>query len=170
MVGNQYRKNMSNFNGLKELVVDTSQEAIVRNANTVKPGFLGDFPGDDAAKIRGLKYVVTGDCESDLINIINVGSYDMRESLLDFCREELVDVFQSNNYMIGNAVLYPGGICHSFVLTGMDDYGVRIYDPWEGSIMEYCEDEVFKSGFQCTLGRGVIKWVQYISSQDKKQN
>lgn len=43
--------------------------AIVMNANTVAPGHVGNYPGDDEAKVRGLKYVVTGDCDSSAINV-----------------------------------------------------------------------------------------------------
>ena len=62
-------------------------------------------------------------------------------------------MFQKGDYMIGNAVLYPRGICHSFVL---------IYDPWDGSYDLYPAGDVFDSGISTALGSGTIKWIQYI--------
>lgn len=170
MVGNQYKKNTPDIYSSQKFVVCANQETIVQNANTIMPGFLGNFPGDDLAKVRGLKYVITGDCDSHLIEVANVGSYDMKESLFDFYREEMEEVFRCKNYIIGNAVLFPDGICHSFVLIGMDDDMVQVYDPWNGNVKEYRADEVFESGFQSILGKGVIKWVQHISVFNIKEN
>lgn len=162
MVGNQYKENIAYANIFANIAVDTSQEAIVQNVNTIMPGVLGNFPGDDEAKIRGLKYVATGDCNSELIEVATLGIYDMPECLFDLYREEIEEVFKRKNYMIGNAVLFPHGICHSFVLMGMSDNIIKVYDPWNGSLNEYSSEEVFKSGFQSALGMGVIKWIQYI--------
>ena len=36
----------------------------------------GKFPGNDQMKMRGLKYVVLGDCESNLIQTITLGTYE----------------------------------------------------------------------------------------------
>ena len=62
--------------------VDSWQRAIVMNANTEYPGFDGNHSGDDAAKERGLKYVVTGQCDISLIQIACVGFFDSGENLL----------------------------------------------------------------------------------------
>lgn len=139
-----------------------SQESIVLNANTVRPGSCGNFPGDDDAKIRGLKYAVTGDCDSRLIDVETLGTYDMVESLLERYDKEIMEVFRNNHYMIGNAVLLPYGICHSFVLLGMQQNKIRTFDPWDGSINLYTMKEVFEEGFYSARGFGVIKWIQYI--------
>lgn len=163
MVGNQYKKNMTSAHTSESIMVDTSQEAIVQNANTIMPGVLGDFPGDDEAKIRGLKYVVTGDCNSDLIKVANLGTYDMTESLFELYSKEIKSVLKNNNYIIGNAVLFPKGICHSFVLMGIEEDKIQVFDPWNASITMYKVDEVFVRGFISACGVGVVKWMQYIT-------
>lgn len=143
--------------------VDSWQRAIVMNANTECPGFDGNHSGDDVAKERGLKYVVTGKCESNLIQIVNLGFFDSEESLLAYHQERICTVFQKGDYRIGNAVLYPRGICHSFVLLNWTlDNKVLIYDPWDGSYDLYPAGNVFDSGISTALGSGTIKWIQYI--------
>ena len=143
-------------------VVDAWQRAIVMNANTICPGSEGNIPGNDEAKIRGLKYVLTGDCYSSAVKIRTIGSFDMRESLQDFCEERMQSVFGSHNFMIGNAILHPKGVSHSFVLLGVRDHSVMLYDPWDGSIRTYSASAVFRDGFASAMGTGIIKWIQYI--------
>lgn len=143
--------------------VDSWQRAIVMNANTECPGFDGNHSGDDAAKERGLKYVVTGQCDSSLIQTVSLGFFDSVESLLVHHQERIYSVFQGDGYMIGNAVLYPSGTCHSFVLLNRTaDNKILIYDPWNGIFDFYPADDVFCSGISTALGKGIIKWVQYI--------
>lgn len=167
IVGNQYKKSELYSNKhLASTLVEICQEEIVQNANTIIPGVVGNFPGDDEAKIRGLKYVVTGDCNSDLINVVNLGTYDMPESLLELYRREIELVLKSNNYIIGNAVLFPENVCHSFVLMGLTNNMIQVFDPWNGSANEYSLDEVFESGFISARGVGVIKWIQYIDGNE----
>ena len=60
--GEQYKKNFA----------DAWQSAIARNADFLHGGLEGDFPGNDQMKMRGLKYVVLGDCESNLIQTITL--------------------------------------------------------------------------------------------------
>ena len=147
----------------ESFLVDSWQRAIVMNANTECPGFDGNFSGDDIAKERGLKYVVTGQCDSNLIQIANLGSFDSRESLLAHYQDQLYAVFQKGDYMIGNSILYPRGISHSFVLLNWTENNkVLIYDPWNGSYAFYPAEDVFYSGISVALGNGIIKWVQYI--------
>lgn len=143
--------------------VDAWQRAIVMNVNSVKRGVDGNFPGDDETKLRGLKYVVTGDCESSIIDTISIGNFDSEKGLLhDYC-EHITSAFESQNYLIGNAVLYPRMICHSFVLLAwLPGDRIVIYDPWNGEISTYPAEMVFYRGFPSALGQGSIKWVQYI--------
>lgn len=143
--------------------VDPWQRAIVMNANTECPGDDGNHSGDDAAKERGLKFVVTGQCDSSLIQVVSLGFFDSRENLLTHHQEQIQEVFQRGDYMIGNAVLYPRGVCHSFVLlnwAGNDK--MLIYDPWNGTFECYSAEDVFDSGISTALGTGIIKWVQYL--------
>ena len=142
---------------------DLWQVDIVMNANTIMPGVIGNFPGDDEAKIRGIKYVVTGDCNSDEIEVKNLGTYDMKESLLSLYKDEISAVFKSKNYIIGNAVLKPQDICHSFVLMDMWGNKIQIYDPWNGSAAIYDIHDVFENGFMSEKGVGIIKWIQFIN-------
>lgn len=143
--------------------IDVWQAAIVMNANTIMPGTIGNFPGDDEAKIRGIKYVVTGECNSKKIDVMNLGTYDMQENLLDQYGEEIKTVFRNKNYIIGNAVLSPWNVCHSFVLMDISDNMVKVYDPWNGTIDMYNIQDVFERGFISAKGIGVIKWIQFIN-------
>lgn len=143
--------------------VDFWQQVIVLNANTESPGSDGNYSGDDAAKERGIKFVVTGQCDSSLIQTISLGFFDSQESLLTRYREQIYSVFQRNEYMIGNAILYPKEICHSFVLLDWtSDDRILIYDPWDGYFVFYSVEDVFVNGISTVLGQGIIKWVQYI--------
>lgn len=150
------------WNG-KSFLVDAWQHAIVTNAHPNSIFCDGNLAGDDFVKERGLKYVVTGDCSSDAIQIANIGEFDARESLLFWYKNQIQAVFEQNGYMIGNAILYPQGICHSFVLldwTVNDE--ILLYDPWDGNFHFFTVSDVFDKGFHTILGTGVIKWLQYI--------
>lgn len=145
-------------------LLDKMQCSIVKNANTVCPDCDGNWPGDDEAKERGIKYVVTGNCDSDLIQTVSLGFYDSEDSLLDHYVEQIRNVFLRNDYIIGNAILYPQKICHSFVLldwTGEDE--ILMYDSWDGVFAFLPVEDVFCNRIVSALGSGVIKWVQYIT-------
>lgn len=72
-------------------------------------------------------------------------------------------MFEKNGFLIGNAVLYPGGICHSFAVLDRGPVGEPvIYDPWDGSVGIHTAEEVFYTGFLSARGKGILKWVQYI--------
>ncbi len=144
-------------------LLDKIQCSIVKNANTVCPDCDGNWPGDDGAKERGIKYVVTGNCDSDLIQTVSLGFYDSKDGLLDHYVEQMRNVFLRNDYIIGNTILYPRRICHSFVLldwTGKDE--ILVYDSWDGVFAFWPVDDVFCNGISSTLGDGVIKWIQFI--------
>lgn len=144
--------------------VDAWQQAIAMQANSLHRGMDGNFPGDDMAKLRGLKYVITGECDSDLIRTVSVGRYDSECSFLCDYHRQLKLVFDKNEYLIGNAVLYPQMISHSFVLLewGQNDQ-ITVYDPWDGSVRNHTVQDVFLKGFQSAQGKGIIKWAQYIT-------
>jgi len=175
MVGQQYKRINTGYTFVPHEVNDILSEketdacaekmwqcAIVKNANTVMPGITGNFSGDDDAKIQGIKYVVTGNCNSEEINVVNLGTYDMPDSLWNLYGEAIKAVLNSKNYIIGNAVLYPEGICHSFVLMDMTENMIQIYDPWDGNTGMYDIHEVFETGFVSAKGTGIIKWMQFI--------
>lgn len=54
--------------------IDAWQRAIVMNANRVQQGTDGNFSGDDAAKLCGLRYAVTGKCQSSLVHTVSIWS------------------------------------------------------------------------------------------------
>lgn len=161
-----------NLNGLRQdmveqerggFLIDAWQRAIVMNANMGCPGDDGNWPGDDEAKERGIKYVVTGRCESNLIQTATIGEFDSVESLPCRYLEQIRFVFQGNGYMIGNSILYPKRICHSFVLMDWTtDDKILLYDPWNGMFGFYPSEDVFCGGISSPLGTGIIKWAQYI--------
>lgn len=144
-------------------LLNEMQRSIVKNANTICPDCDGNWPGDDEAKERGIKYVVTGKCDSDLIQIASLGFYDSKDSLLDYYEKKIYDIFSCNGYIIGNAILYPREICHSFVLLDWTkEDKILVFDSWNGLFSFLPVEGVFRKGISSTLGNGVIKWIQYI--------
>lgn len=144
-------------------LLDTWQRLIVMNANSEYPGLDGNWPGDDEAKERGIKYVITGRCDSHLVNVVSIGNFDSDKSILYNYYRQIRSVFAQNNYLIGNAVLHPAGVCHSFVLldwTAEDK--ILLYDPWDGHFGFHAAADVFCNGISVPLGTGVIKWAQYV--------
>lgn len=144
-------------------LLDTWQRLIVMNANSEHPGLDGNWPGDDEAKERGIRYVITGQCDSHLVNVASIGNFDSDKSILHNYYRQIRSVFAQNNYLIGNAVLYPKRVCHSFVLldwTAEDK--ILLYDPWDGRFGFYTAADVFCNGISVPLGTGIIKWVQYV--------
>ncbi|MDE6388735.1 MAG: hypothetical protein K2L82_13135 [Lachnospiraceae bacterium] len=146
-----------------EIRVDAWQRAIVMNANTAKyPGYDGDVGGDDEAKVRGIKYYLTGDIYSDRIKVETLGLYDEPVSLLDRYRKQLMDSVSRHEYIIGNAMLHEKKECHSFVILYIEGEKVMLYNTSDGEIL-YCRaKEAFDCGFKSGLGTGTIKWVQRI--------
>lgn len=49
---------------------DVWQRLIVMNANSEYPGLVGNWSGDDEAKEKGIKYVITGKCDSALVKVV----------------------------------------------------------------------------------------------------
>lgn len=143
--------------------VDAWQRAIVMNANTQKYiGYDGDVTGDDEAKVRGIKYYLTGDIYSNMIDVETIGFYDDETSLLDIYRDRMFDSFRKKEYMIGNAVLQGNMQYHSFVILCIEGEKVMLYDTTTGNILYYGIREVFYDGFRTCSGIGIIKWIQRI--------
>ncbi len=144
-------------------LLDEWQRMIVRSANSEHPGVDGNWPGDDTAKEKGIRYVVTGLCDSSLVEVVSMGNFDSDKSLLYYHYSKLRYAFLQNNYVIGNAVLYPKRVCHSFVLMDWtEEDKILIYDPWDGHFEFYTVADVFCNGISGPLGTGIIKWVQCI--------
>lgn len=144
-------------------LLDPWQRLIVMNANSEYPGLDGNWPGDDEAKERGIKYVITGQCDSHLVHAVSIGNFDSDKSILHKYYRQIRSAFAQDNYLIGNAVLYPDGVCHSFVLldwTAEDK--ILLYDPWDGHFDFYTAADVFCNGIAVPLGTGIVKWVQCV--------
>lgn len=146
-----------------EVRVDAWQRAIVMNANTAMyQGYDGDVSGDDEAKIRGIKYYLTGDIHSNQIKVESIGSYYDNLSLMNEYGRRIRESSQRNEYIIGNVVMQGKKGCHSFVILCLEGDKVMLYDPLNGEIL-YCSiGDAFSKGFQCSLGIGIIKWIQRI--------
>lgn len=144
--------------------VDAWQRAIVMNANTARYiGFEGDVDGDDEAKIRGIKYYLTGDIYSNKVKIETIGFYDDVTSLFDNYRSRIKASSQRQEYAIGNAVLQERDKYHSFVVLYIEGERVMLYDPANGEILYHSVQEVFYNGFRSQSGVGIIKWMQIIA-------
>lgn len=147
----------------REIRVDAWQRAIVMNANTARyTGYEGDVSGDDEAKSRGIKYYLTGDIHSSRITVESIGHFQNDRSLMDDYGKEMMKSFQHNEYVIGNAVLKGKNEYHSFVILCIAADRVMLYDPVNGEILYYGIEDVFKKGFRCRMGTGVIRWIQRI--------
>lgn len=143
--------------------VDAWQRAIVMNANTAKYiGYDGDVGGDDEAKVRGIKFYLTGDIQSAGVKVETVGFYDDSNSVLDSHRIRIMSSLQRGEYIIGNAVLYEKNEYHSFVILCIEGEKVMLYDPANGEILYHSIGEVFYDGFKSRSGVGIIKWIQRI--------
>lgn len=146
-----------------ELRIDAWQRAIVMNANTGKNiGYDGDIAGDDEAKVRGIKYYLTGDIYSNRVKVETLGFYDDAVPLLDRYKSQIVDSVSRQECIIGNVVLRNMNECHSFVILCISGDKVMLYNTADGDVV-YCSiEEAFNSGFRSKLGIGVIKWIQRI--------
>ena len=139
--------------------VDAWQRAIVMNANTGKyTGYDGDVDGDDEAKIRGIRYYLTGNIYSDSVEIETLGSCDAAVSL----RDRLLESAGRQEYLIGNAVMHGGRAYHTFVILCITGEKVMLYDTADGGVSYCTADETFRRGFESGSGRGIVKWVQRI--------
>ena len=140
--------------------IDAWQRAIVMNAGS-RRGEEGDWPGGDEEKRYALRFVVTGDLNTCEIRVASLGQYDSPIPLLEAHPEPLGIQIQNQNWMIGNH-LQESGQTHSVVLMPDEKGRVRLFDPWDGFSEVYTPAQLFRSGFLSSLGRGVIKWIQYI--------
>lgn len=143
--------------------IDAWQRAIVMNANTSRyQGYSGDVAGDDEAKARGIKYYLTGDIHSSRLEVECIGSFYDDCSFMDRYKSKVMESVQSSAYMIGNFVSKGKKECHSLVITCIEGKWAMLYDPFDGAILYCSVEEVFYSGFQCSQGKGIIKWIQRI--------
>ena len=140
--------------------VDAWQRAIVMNANTGKyTGYDGDVDGDDEAKIRGIRYYLTGDIYSDRIGIETLGGYDAAVPLWDQYRRKLLESAGRQEYLIGNAVISERKEYHAFVILCITGEKVMLYNTADGEVLYCTAEDSFIRGFESGSGKGIIKWV-----------
>ena len=154
--------------GKKEgyFTIDGWQRAIVANANTgVGIGYEGDIAGDDEAKERGIKYVITGDIFCKEIEIENLGYYHEEESIFHQYKEEIMKVLKRKEYILVNVVLEEKQIYHTMVLLEIKRKEAYLYDPWNGMIIEEKIEDIFEKGFYIELGKGIVKWIQFVEEK-----
>lgn len=143
--------------------VDAWQRAIVMNANTCKYiGYDGDAAGNDEAKVRGIKYYLTGDIYSDKVCVETLGYYDDPMSLWDQYRDRIMESFRRQEYIIGNVVLHTKNEYHSIVILCIVEDKVMLYNTVDGELLYYNTEDVFCKGFKSCLGIGTVKWIQRI--------
>jgi hypothetical protein len=143
--------------------VDAWQRAIVMNANTAMgAGYEGDIAGDDEAKARGIKYFLTGNPDTDRLEVETLGWIGSEIPLPVKYEDRMMESFRRKEYIIGNAVFLGKNEFHSFVILCMEQDWVMLYDPADGRIMYHKAAKVYREGFGCSMGTGVIKWIQRI--------
>lgn len=141
--------------------VDTWQNAIVASLT----GFheAGNVKGDDEDKERGIKYVVTGSSEKNDISVITRGGYKDSISIFDQYDTQIINVIASKQYILANMVLDSGKF-HTVVIIGILNDTIYLYDPWDGAVISSNITDVFHHGLKIRLGRGIVKWIQYIDT------
>ncbi|MFI3173289.1 MAG: hypothetical protein R3Y24_02710 [Eubacteriales bacterium] len=146
-------------NGLP--TIDVWQSMIVQNAKSKTKNIYGDLPEDDSAKVRALKYVVSGDINSKEIEVCEFGYYDDEIPLCEFNNFiEIKNVLEQGYAIIGNCIFF-NGLAHSLVIFPHNEK-LKIYDPKNGATDICSYDQVFRTGFLTDSGQAVVKWVQYI--------
>lgn len=142
--------------------VDAWQRAIVMNANTTCRGKDGNLEGDDESKCNALKYVISGNIHGLGLHVANLGHVNEDICLLDQYRREIEEAFDSDKWMIGNYISDLTQSPHSVTLMAHEDGKIRLFDPWDGFSDVYTKDQIFRTGFLTSLGKGLVKWIQFV--------
>lgn len=150
------------------ITVDALQMLIVEHARSPEKNLSGNFPEDDNAKERALRYVITGSIHSKSPDIIVAGDYYNQASLLDVLPDELDAAIGLSNPFIANYRRVDETF-HSVVLSPISETRLRLYDPWDGYQEEFSKLQLFKSGFLTNQGPGIIQWIQYIRSENRAE-
>ena len=139
--------------------VDAWQRAIVMNAS----GFMKDedISGDDQCKVRGMKYVITGNPCHAGISISTKGYYESEISVFEQYHKEICKTVSQKKCILANVMLEDYRF-HTLIIMGMNRDHICLYDPWDGLLRAASVREVFDTGFQSSLGKGIVKWIQYI--------
>lgn len=141
--------------------VDALQFSIVERAKDPINNPDGNQPEGDVGKARALRYITTGDPESDTLFVQLSGFYADPCDLLSTAPLSIDEAISLGNPFIGNYQRQDGTF-HSIVLTPLTETALEIYDPWDGFREQFSKFQLFKSGFLTNQGPGIIKWIQYI--------
>lgn len=74
-------------------------------------------------------------------------------------------VLKRKEYILVNVVLEEGQIYHTMVLLGIKRKEAYLYDPWNGMIIEEKIEDIFEKGFYIELGKGIVKWIQFVEEK-----
>ena len=147
--------------------VDALQLSIVEQAKDPINNPDGNQPEGDTGKARALRYIITGNPESDTLSIQLVGFYADPHDLLSTAPLFIAEAIDWGNPFIGNYQRQDGTF-HSIVLTPLTESTLEIYDPWDGYREHFSKFQLFRSGFLTNQGSGIIKWIQYIRPNSTK--
>ena len=145
----------------EQFTVDMWQQAIVQHASDPVKNPDGNLPETDAAKIRALRYVVTGDIHSSAIEVVSIGQSQSETDLLTAAGAEIREASAHGRCIIGNFIKISG-LSHSVVLIPKSDKLFLLYDPWDGYSDLVTDRQVFQTGFLTSQGPGRVAWLQYI--------
>lgn len=148
-----------------EITVNAVQLSIVERAKDPINNPDGNQPEGDPGKARVLRYIITGNPESDTLSIQLVGFYANPCDLLSTAPLSIAEAISLGNPFIGNYQRQDGTF-HSIVLTPLTESTLVIYDPWDGYREQFSKLQLFRSGFLTNQGPGIIKWIQYIRPND----
>lgn len=150
-----------------EITVNAVQLSIVEHAKDSINNPDGNQPEGDLGKARALRYIITGNPESDTLSIQLAGFYFDPHDLLSTDSISIAEAMDWGNPFIGN-YRRQDGTFHSIVLTPLTGSTLEIYDPWDGYREHFSKLQLFRSGFLTNQGPGIIKWIQYIRPNSTK--
>lgn len=150
---------IENVNG--QVFVDYLQYCIVKSARSEIFNSDGFQAEGDTGKECALKYVVSGDCYSKNVEVVTLGKFNDRKSIIELYTNDITYAFTKGRYFIGNYIPIGKSSAHSVVLIPTND-GIKLYDPWNGLVGYYSLTDIFERGFYASRGFGIIKWIQFI--------
>ncbi|MFR4350201.1 MAG: hypothetical protein ACLT3H_00865 [Roseburia sp.] len=144
------------------VTVDAWQYKIVERARDAINNMHGNLPEYDDAKVRALRYVVTGNVNDTSIQIAEHGFYNDEMPLWSQeCFPDIERALDGGFALLGNFV-GMSGMAHSVVLLPLGNTRIGVFDPCDGSYELYSRRQVFGTGFLAQGGTALIQWIQYI--------
>jgi len=144
--------------------IDQEQYNIVKNICT--DTIDGAFLGDDSCKCRALRYVASGDADSNTVKIMNIGNSG--SNLLEDHMQHIAFILQKKIAFIGNFLyIHSTSQLHSIMCCPVNEKEIYIYDPWDGYSAKFTVPQIFQTGFMTNRGAGKISWIQYITNIKK---